>query len=97
MCLLRQGQRRIRSAQNWYKSHLFGRRYQLRRLRTREVMALEVEGEIHQRDHHRYFYQRPDHCRERSAGVDANTDTVTAMANSKLFEAAVNESVAVRE
>jgi hypothetical protein len=26
-----------------------------------------------------------------------NTDTATAMANSKLFEAAVNESVVVRE
>jgi hypothetical protein len=60
-------------------------------------MPLKVKRQIHQSNHHRHFNQWADHSCERRAELIPNTDTATAMASSKLLEAAVNESVAVCE
>ena len=46
-------------------SHLFGRHCQLRQLRRREVSPLDLQLQIHHRDHHTHFYQRVDHGPER--------------------------------
>ena len=67
------------------------------RLRGLEVPALEKQRQIHQGDHHRYFDQGTDHCRKAAPELMPNTETATAIASSKLFEAAVKASVVVLE
>ena len=65
--------------------------------RNQEVPALEIHHQIDQRDHYWHFDRRPDHAANAAPELMPNTDTVTAIASSKFFDAAVNESVVVFE
>ena len=63
---------------------------------AREVALAEPQRHVHESDQRGHLDQRPNDRRERGAVADPNVATATAMASSKLFEAAVNERVAGR-
>jgi len=46
-----------------------------------EYSSLKVESHIDEGDHHRNLDQRPDHCSESRARVDASTETATAISS----------------
>ena len=84
------------SRDNPYRSGRVNR-FDTDRVRVGEIMTLKVEGHIDQSDHHGHFRQGSDDGRECGPELIPNTETATAMASSKLLEAAVNESVVVLE
>ena len=61
------------------------------------VAAMKVQGHVHQSDEHRHLHQRTNHRRKRLPELIPKTATATAMANSKLLLAAVNDTVAFFE
>ena len=60
-----------------------------------EVAPLKEKGDVYQADEYRHLYQRSDDGSEGTPEPMPNTATATAMASSKLLEAAVKERVAV--
>jgi hypothetical protein len=62
-------------------------------VRSARLSGVLPERDVDQADHHGHLDQRPDHRGEGRAAADAEVAMVTAMASSKLFDAAVNDSV----